>query len=537
MIISGVLFDFDGTLTRPHAIDFGAIRAELGCPAGSHVLEFIDSIEDPARRMDAERILERHEMTAAAQAEPNDDAEHAVRKLRDMDVALGILTRNSRRAVRRSFQSFRQTTEDDFAVIVTRDDGLRPKPDPEGVLHAARELGVPLAEMLCVGDYIFDIQVARNAGCRSVFLRNGDSSRGADTQPHFFIDRLHELPDIVRLHRPLDPGKLPNELLGRFLDEFQVDDESIRICPGVGEDCAVVETGEASLIALKTDPITYATDEIGYYSVVVNANDIAVMGATPRWFLTTLLLPLGICAADVREIMRQLHAAALRLGITVCGGHSEITDAVTRPVIAGQMVGSLEGEAVDKRNMAPGDKILFTKRLAVEGVSIIAREMPDRLREAGVEEAVIKRAREFLHDPGISIIEEAAAALGAGGVTAMHDVTEGGLATALSELSSAAGRGIRVAADRVPVYPETDTICRAAGIDPRGLIGSGSLLVACRSDAARPVIEAIHAAGIEACCIGDVSDGPRGVVAFDSSTGAPAPWPRFEVDEIARLFV
>jgi hydrogenase maturation factor len=185
--------------------------------------------------------------------------------------------------------------------------------------------------------------------------------------------------------------------------------------------------------------------------------------------------------------------------------------------------------------MAQGDRILMTKGLAIEATSIIAREFPQRLKDSGMSEAEIERCRGFLLDPGISILGEARIAAHSGTVSAMHDITEGGLATALRELSSAGGRRIRVYRDRIPVYRETETLCRVLGLNPLGLIGSGSLLIVCNPSAAEGLAAALAAAGIDAVCVGEVLRGESGVEAVDQE-GNRVSWPDFEVDEITRLF-
>jgi hydrogenase maturation factor len=250
-----------------------------------------------------------------------------------------------------------------------------------------------------------------------------------------------------------------------------------------------------------------------------------------------MLLPVGSCAADVWQIMRQLRSTAEEFGIILSGGHTEITDTVLRPVISGQMVGTVpRGRLINKREMTPGDCVLLTKGAGIEGTAIIAREMPDRLREAGIPEAMLERCAAFLRDPGISIIPEARAAAETGCVTAMHDVTEGGVATALEEFSIAGGHGIRVVPESIPVRSETAEICEAVGVDPLGLIGSGALLIACRAAATQSVLKAVHSKGVEVAWIGEVVDAPPGVTARHAGTGAPLAWPHFDVDEIARLF-
>jgi hydrogenase maturation factor len=191
-----------------------------------------------------------------------------------------------------------------------------------------------------------------------------------------------------------------------------------------------------------------------------------------------------------------------------------------------------KSDLIDKRNMRPGDRVLLTKAVAVEGTSIIAREFRKRLKDLGMSETEIEKCRQFLSN--ISIIDEAKIAGRSAGVSAMHDITEGGLATALKELSIAGSFKIRVDMDRIPVYSETEKICRLLDIDPIGLIGSGSLLICCGKDYVEILMDDIRAAGIDVICIGKVLKAGRGIEAL--SKAGPVEWPSFEVDEITRLF-
>ena len=337
--------------------------------------------------------------------------------------------------------------------------------------------------------------------------------------------------------RPLPPGKLPNELLDRFLGELVCRDPSVLVGPRVGEDVAAVSlTGEDTLV-LKSDPITFATDAVGYYAMVVNANDLATCGARPRWMLATLLFPPGTSPGRVRQVMVELQQAASRFGVSLCGGHTEITDAVTRPVVVGQLAGTVSrSRFIDKRRMRAGDQILFTKGVAVEGTALIAREFAPRLLELGLGREEVEQCRRFLTEPGISILPEAEIAAGCKEVRALHDVTEGGVATALEELASAGGHRIRVYPDRIPVFGSTARICKLLDLDPLGLIGSGSLLIACGPEACRGLSDSLDEAGIPVACIGQVLEEGSGVEALGKEGGRPVSWPAFETDEIARLF-
>ncbi len=218
---------------------------------------------------------------------------------------------------------------------------------------------------------------------------------------------------------------------------------------------------------------------------------------------------------------------------SLCGGHTEITPAVRRPVVCGMMAGTVRRrDLIDKRRVRPGDQVLLTKAVAVEGTAIIAREFGLQLTKLGLAAAEIEACRRFLDH--ISIIPEARIAAAVSGTSAMHDVTEGGLATALEELSAAGGFGIRVHLDQIPIFPETRRVCRLLGVQPLGLIGSGSLLICCRPGSCRRLETALLRAGIRAARIGEVLNKGPGIEAIRK--GRPRRWATFEVDEIATLF-
>lgn len=221
------------------------------------------------------------------------------------------------------------------------------------------------------------------------------------------------------------------------------------------------------------------------------------------------------------------------MDIVLCGGHTEITDAVTRPVATATLAGTVaESRLINKRNMRPGDKVLLTKGVAVEGTAIIAGKFENRLKCLGMPEDEIRTSKKFLSS--ISILEEARIAGCCKEVSAMHDITEGGLATALKELGIAGRHKIRVNMDNIPVFPETKEICRLLAINPLGLIGSGSLLICCEEPAREQLMHKIKTAGIEVACIGEVLEEGEGIEALKQ--GEPVEWPCFEADEITRLF-
>lgn len=537
MLIRAVLFDFDGTLTEPGSLSFATIREAIGCPKGRPILEYIENLPSDDEKERARQILNRFEMEAAQRSLPNAGAEELLRYLLSKKLKIGIFSRNSSRAIHRALENFHDIRASDFDVILSRDDSQMPKPSPEAVLVAAKQISLPVEQVLVVGDFIFDIEAGHKAGARTVFLTNGASSPEWQHRPDFTIEKLWELKEIVQVLSPLPAGKLPNELLARFLGELNIHDPSLLISPSVGEDIAAVLVEGDEILVLKSDPVTFATDAISHYAVTVNVNDIATCGATPRWLLTSLLFPLGTSAAQIRQVMIEIERLSRQYGLILCGGHTEITDAVNRPVVVGQVAGTVSrSRLIDKRKMTEGDRIISTKAVAVEGTCIIAREFPAKLEALGMTRSEIERCQQFLTSPGISIVKEAQIASNSGRVTAMHDITEGGIATAIEELSAAGKHRIRVHLDEIPVWQETKKICRLLNLNPLGLIGSGSLLITCESSYSEQLAHMIREAGIEATCIGEVLGPGAGVEATSHKQKGAIAWPHFEADEIARLF-
>jgi hydrogenase expression/formation protein HypE len=306
-------------------------------------------------------------------------------------------------------------------------------------------------------------------------------------------------------------GKLPANLLAHLLAEVPQKDERVLLGPGVGLDCAVVEFG-SRLLVFKSDPITFTTDEIGWYVVQVNANDIATTGAIPNWFLMTLLLPeRGTTAHLVEEISEQVFKACEEIGVTVIGGHTEITYGLDRPILVGTLIGEVEkGELITPRGAIPGDRLLLTKAVPSEAVSSLAREFPDRLGEQ-LSSTELAQARDFLYDPGISVVHEAQLAVNAGRVTAMHDPTEGGLAAALWELAEACEHTLVFDPGAVPVIPLAERVCRIFDIDPLEAIASGALLLTTPAKDVEKICKALEKEGISCAEIGWVESGPAEV--------------------------
>jgi len=338
----------------------------------------------------------------------------------------------------------------------------------------------------------------------------------------------------------LAAGKLPHALLERLIGDYTGDHTGLGasrllVPPGLGEDAAVIDFGDRCLV-VKTDPITFATDAIGWYAVHVNANDIAAMGAEPRFFLATIIIPEQTATPELIEsIFRSIHEAADELGIIVCGGHTEITHGIDRPIVVGQMLGEVQRDRlVRSSGLIPGDVLLLTKGLAIEATAIIAREKRRDLLERGMRPEQLDRCAAYLRDPGISVVADARTALEAGEVHAMHDPTEGGVATGLFELASASHVGLEVDEGALHISAESSRLCAEYNLDPFGVISSGALLIGCPASARTPIIDALRQAGIRADAIATVRPAKFGLQLRHGHNLMPLP--EFAVDEITKLF-
>lgn len=333
------------------------------------------------------------------------------------------------------------------------------------------------------------------------------------------------------MSEPLPLGKLPYDLLARLLAKAPIKDPRVLYGPRIGLDCAVIDLGQ-NVLVFKTDPITFATEDIGWYAVQINANDIITTGAAPRWLLATLLLPENATdQGQVEAIFDQMYRAAATLDISVVGGHTEITYDLHRPILVVTLIGEVTRDRlVTPANVQSGDRLLLTKGVPVEGTALLAREFPQRL-ERILDANELEQAQAYLYTPGISVVPDARIAFQAGRVHAMHDPTEGGLAGALWELSIASQAHLIVDPAAVSVPEIARKICTEFGLDPLATIASGALLMAVDPEDAITICAALERGGIACQEIGHVETGAPGVWQADGNA-----FPRPLRDEIARVY-
>ena len=297
-------------------------------------------------------------------------------------------------------------------------------------------------------------------------------------------------------------GKVPENVLKRsILKQIKTKRAEVLVGAGVGEDCAAIALAPDEVMVLSTDPITGTTKDIGKWAVMVSANDIASSGAEVIGMLVCAMLPPDISEAELKEAMQQIEVSCEELNIQVVGGHTEITDAVTRPILTMTGIGKVKQDRfLTTGGAKPGQDIVITKWIGLEGTSILAKEKEDELHSK-FPRHLVDEAKEY--DRMMSVIPEAAIAVKSN-VSAMHDITEGGVFGALWELAESAGVGLTVDLKKLPIKQATVEICNYYDINPYELMSSGSMLMAV--DNGHDLVRALEQEQIHAVVVGKVTD-------------------------------
>jgi hydrogenase expression/formation protein HypE len=301
----------------------------------------------------------------------------------------------------------------------------------------------------------------------------------------------------------LSPGKVPTQVLQEIVfTHLGAKRDDVILGPSIGEDAAIVKVGKKILV-IAADPITGAEEWLGWLAVNVSANDVATRGVQPRWFTPCILLPKVSKKNLIEKICSQMDKAAHRLNVAIIGGHCETTPSLEHPIVTGCSVGVAEdGKYVTSSGAKIGNKIVMTKGTGIEGTAILASDRRQELLEA-FDESFVKKAEKFFEK--ISVVNDANVAFKTGGVSAMHDPTEGGVAGGLHELADAANVGFQVYEEKILILEETRKICAHFEIDPLQLISSGSLLIVAEEKKTEEIVNKLSHDGFHASIIGDVT--------------------------------
>lgn len=314
----------------------------------------------------------------------------------------------------------------------------------------------------------------------------------------------------------LPTGKLDSDLLKEIVfDKITYRSDDVRVRPGIGEDCALIDFGDYDCV-MSTDPISSTVSDIGRLAIHITCNDIASNGIQPLGIMLACMLPEGTTDEDVEKIMDQAATAAALVGVEIIGGHTEITPSVKQPLIVSTAIGKAPaGTSQSGNDMEPGDYIMVTKSVGLEGTGIIACDHEEELKQALADDGSrlisdeeIASAKAMLEL--VSVVPEGVAA-GRVGTHGMHDITEGGVLGAIWEMCQISGTGAEVWEDVMPVKPETGKICGQFDVDPLRLISSGSMIIIVPKDKKSEMEEAMKKAGVEASIIGIIKEKSEGI--------------------------
>ncbi len=298
------------------------------------------------------------------------------------------------------------------------------------------------------------------------------------------------------------PSKVPNQYLKEIVFKYLgCSNNRILFGPGIGRDAAAIKLSNNKILIVKSDPITGTVKNIGRFAVIINANDIAVLGAQPLFFMSTILLPVNSTLADLEIICKDIDKAAKELNIAVIGGHSEITSGIKDPIICGSMLGETTSNKIVRAESKPGDLLLMTKTAAIEGTAILAWEKEAYLNDK-IGKILLQNAKKFINS--LSILQEAQLASQIGKITAMHDPTEGGILNGVFEMCVAADVGAKIYEDYIPISEETKQICEVFNLDPLRLISSGTLLLSINPQSLDLILSTLNSQGIKTTCIGEI---------------------------------
>jgi len=297
-------------------------------------------------------------------------------------------------------------------------------------------------------------------------------------------------------------GKVNNKFLKEIVFKYLgCPNERLLYGPAIGRDAAAVSLSNGKILIVKSDPITGAVQHIGRLAVIINANDIAVLGARPLFFVSIILLPIDSSLNDFETICKDMDSAARELEVSIIGGHSEICAGITNSIVSGTMLGETTSDSLITANSKPGDKLIMTKSAAIEGTTILAWDKEEYLKNR-IGGKILASAKKFLSY--LSILPEAQLALEIGGITAMHDPTEGGILNGIFEMCEAANVGANIYVDNIPIAKETYEICKVFDLDPLRLISSGTLLMSLNPNYYDQIISSLNSKGIPATYIGEI---------------------------------
>ncbi len=540
--MEGIIFDFDGTIVEL-SIDFKKIKEKILYEAEKRklkipkenlpILELLEKIKKINKRegkdfyLIAHKILKEEEIKASEKTKPKEGALELLKKLKESGIKIGIITRNCREVVYNVINKFNIP----YDVILTRDDVEKVKPDPLHIRKCIKKLGLKKEKILIVGDHPFDVRCGKRlnlitCGILSEYTKEEDFLR---EKADFVLDDIREIEYIAGLKGFL-PGKLPNKFLKYLLKKYTSKDNDVLVLPGIGIDCAIFKFDDKYVYA-KTDPITLISKDIGFYLVNININDVSVMGGIPLYFLCCLFFPEGTKFNEIEHVFSEVRRECKKFNIKWIGGHTEIIPDIKNVIAVGFTIGK-KIKKIEFEKVIPEDKVFLIKEIGIEGASIIAREKYDVLKKY-FSEKYLEKVKNSIKKPGISVLKEAKKLWKNFKIKYIHDPTEGGISTALYEISEAKNAGILIDIKKLKFYKPVLEFCKILNLNPLGIISSGCIVGIIDKKYEKKLINFCKKNRIKVEIIGSIIK-EKGV--FYKSDKEICKFPSFKRDEINRLY-
>jgi hydrogenase expression/formation protein HypE len=314
-------------------------------------------------------------------------------------------------------------------------------------------------------------------------------------------------------------GKIGHHLFTQFIqDKCGNPRHEVSVGPGFGVDVSVVDLPHGQAMALTSDPLSLipslGLEESAWLSVHLMANDMATTGFAPMYGQFVLNLPADFPKADFKQYWQYIHQFSTAIGMAITGGHTGFVNDQNSTIAGGGTFITVAPKAniLTSASAQPGDVILVTKTCALSASAILAMSFPETVKHQAGTAHYQEACASFYHT---SSLQDALSAVGKHHehteITAMHDVTEGGVLGAIYELALASGNGALVFNDQLPIGETQAVVCRAFSLDPRQCIGAGSMIITCKAGTAAGVIDRLAKQQIPCTEVGRITESPRGI--------------------------
>jgi len=321
----------------------------------------------------------------------------------------------------------------------------------------------------------------------------------------------------------LPEGKLNNNLLKKLFSDIK---NSSPKKPKIGEDSTEILIKDHKKILVSSDPITFETDDIGGNLIDICSNDIYASGGIPKWLLVTCLIPLNTSFEELRNRLSSLSNKANINGIDIVGGHTEVTSSVNKFIISGTIIGVYNKNFNENEKIKPNQDIIIGGLVGIEGSKIICSNIQK-------DEFLFKELETKCKDLSISVKKISESVLKSGGVIRMHDPTEGGIATAINEITEYGNVGSQIVFEKIKFVENFEKACEKLKINPLGVISSGCLIIISNSDNSNKIISDLNQNNIPSSIIGKTTKKEKGNIIINN--GKPIKLGRFDQDEIIKI--